>query len=189
MMDMFGVLIPALLMMTAVLEINALDVVAPSSRDIKPPPPGKKAELNLTIAIDHQGYKITSAVASAFVGIPGASQNGQEIVIPLTQKATYCSRYRGTVPPPRERNRATRSCQQEEARKLRTFWVYDHQVLTETALAIKTRYPTERRIIVAPGADVEYEAIIDAMDATRDSWQPNGKLEALFDEVVMSPGG
>ena len=68
------------------------------------------------------------------------------------------------------------------------FAVYDNKALTRKLIDIKDEYPDERRIIIQPGPEVEYEAIVDVMDAARDVKSEKGDIRALFDEVVMSPG-
>jgi biopolymer transport protein ExbD len=193
MMDMFGVLIPALLMMTAVVEINCINVSAPSigSGGSSSQQPSNEIPLNLTVAVNDAGYKIQSAVPGAFAEIPGASgPMSNEIALPLVRRDVLCSRYRETVPPPRDRNKSEPPCGKDKAAALkkRSFWIYDRPALSEKALAIKNKYPHEIRIIIQPSPDVEYESIVDVMDATRDVRLPSGELQVLFDEVVMSPG-
>src|SRR5512140_883083 len=59
MMDMFAVLIPALLMMSVVVEVASVDVAAPPERpndDVTPPP--EPAPLNLTVTIAENGYLV-----------------------------------------------------------------------------------------------------------------------------------
>jgi len=53
---------------------------------------------------------------------------------------------------------------------------------------LKDANPTERRIIIGGSREVEYEAIVDVMDTTRDYKEKNGEIRPLFDEVVLSPG-
>ncbi len=187
MMDMFGVLIPALLMMTAVVEVATLNVVAPAigsdSSAVKPP---TEPPLNLTVAIREDGYSVESALPGAFADISGA--NGQAIPIPITKSNIICSRYRGTVPPPRDKNQSEGVCTKEQARLERPFWLYNRAKLADIVSQIKDRFPNENRIILQPGPTAEYEALIEAMDTTRDIRLPSGETRVLFDEVVISPG-
>ena len=45
---------------------------------------------------------------------------------------------------------------------------YDTVALTEKLVELKDEYTTERRVIFMRNPDIEYEALVDAMDATRD---------------------
>ena len=177
MMDMFGVLIPALLMMSAAVEVAVANVHAPSinaSSSAEPPELPEHPPLNVTIVITESGFFVQAL--------------GQNVAtIPVVDKPTLCSRYRGTWPPPRSRNRERAICQKSEGRLQKSFIVYDLSALTAKMVEIKDQYPDERRIIIQPGPEVEYETIVDVMDAARDVRGEKGDLRSLFDEVVMSP--
>jgi biopolymer transport protein TolR len=177
MMDLFGVLIPAILMMSAAVEVAVINVSAPSigpstnePQQAPPHPP-----LNVTVVISESGYTVS------MLGAPVAN-------LPIVERPTVCSRYRGTRPPPRAKNTDRPICQKNEGRMQKTFAVYDNKGLTGKLIEIKDEYPDERRLIIQPGPEVEYETIVDVMDAARDVKTPKGELRALFDEVVMSPG-
>jgi hypothetical protein len=186
MMDMFAVLIPALLMLSAVLEISVLNVAAPKiaapgDLEQKPDQP-EKPELNLTLKITSRGYDL--------VGSGGFLRNedtaDQQVTVPLVQKPVVCSRYRNYWPPPRELNRKLPKCDQPLERK--TFWIYDNDTLVTRLKELKTVFPDERRIILAADPTVEYEVVTDVMDATRATRNADGSVAPLFDEVVVSPG-
>jgi biopolymer transport protein ExbD len=186
MMDMFAVLIPALLMLSAVLEISVLNVAAPKiaapGELDQPPLPDEKPPLNLTLKITARGYDLVTGVG--FVreeGTPG------DVSVPLAQRGIACSRYRNYWPPPRVRNRGLGRCS-EQALEKRTFWIYDNDTLVQRLKEIKTFFPEERRIIITAEPSVEYEVITDVMDATRSYRDTEGKTQPLFDEVVVSPG-
>jgi biopolymer transport protein ExbD len=191
MMDLFAVLIPALLMMSAVVEVTVLNVSAPaiSSSDTKPPPPSDKPPLNLTVTIMESGYLI-SGQGGVLMG-PGVnpipSVRGQQPSIALTQKTVGCSRYRKTWPPPRSRNKDQPRCEKPEDQ--RSFWVYDVPALIRKIIEIKDAFPDERRITLSGEPGVEYESVIEVMDATRDVRDGASELpRPLFDEVILSPG-
>jgi biopolymer transport protein ExbD len=178
MMDLFGVLIPAILMMSAAVEVAVINVSAPSIGPSSADTPQQQPEhppLNLTVIITESGYTIS------MMGAPVAT-------LPAVDRPTICSRYRGTRPPPRAKNMDRPVCQKNEGRMKKAFMVYDNKALTSKFIEIKDEYPDERRIIIQPGPEVEYEAIVDVMDAARDVRLPKGELRSLFDEVVMSPG-
>jgi biopolymer transport protein TolR len=177
MMDCFGVLIPAILMMSAAVEVAVVNVsapsIGPSSNDQQKPP--DHPPLNVTVIISESGYTLS------MLGAPVAT-------IPLVEKPTVCSRYRGTRPPPRAKNLDRPICQKNEGRMQKPFAVYDNKSLTGKLIEIKDEYPDERRLIIQPGPEVEYESIVDVMDAARDVKTEKGEIRALFDEVVMIPG-
>lgn len=186
-MDMFAVLIPALLMLSAVLEISVLNVAAPkiaTPGDLAPPPPApdEKPPLLLTLKITSRGYDLVSSV-----GFVRDENKPGEITMPITQKRVSCGRYRGYMPPPRARNRELPKCS-AEAMEQKQFWVYDNEKLVQELRALKTIFPDERRIIITAEPSVEYEVITDVMDASRGIRNPDGRMTPLFDEVVVSPG-
>lgn len=186
MMDMFAVLIPALLMLSAVLEISVLNVAAPkiaTPGDLDPPPQAdEKPPLMLTLKITGRGYDLVSSVG--FVREEGTPN---EVSVPLVQKRIPCSRYRNYWPPPRVRNRSLQKCS-EQAMEQASFWIYDNDTLVQRLKELKTIFPDERRIILTAEPSVEYEVVTDVMDATRGYRSADGKLQPLFDEVVVSPG-
>ena len=53
---------------------------------------------------------------------------------------------------------------------------------------LKNENPDEHRIIISADADIEYEALVDVMDVSREVKEPDGEIRSLFDEVVLSPG-
>lgn len=184
MMDMFAVLIPALLMLSAVLEISVLNVAAPkiaAPGEVPPPTSGEKPPLNLTLRITAKGYDLISSA-----GTLGAEDGSKEWTVPLVSKPILCSRYRNYWPPPRARNRDLPRCEQPLEQK--QFWIYDNDTLVQRLRELKAVFPEERRIIITAEPSVEYEVITDVMDATRGSRDAEGKLQPLFDEVVVSPG-
>ncbi len=176
MMDLFGVLIPAILMMSAAVEVAVINVsapsIGPSSNDQQQQP--DHPPLNVTIIISESGYTVS------MLGAPVAT-------IPVADRPTVCSRYRGTRPPPRAKNADRPICQKTEGRMKKTFLVYDNKALTNKLIEIKDEYPDERRVIIQPGPEVEYESIVDVMDSARDVKTEKGEVRSLFDEVVMSP--
>ena len=191
MMDLFAVLIPALLMMSAVVEVSVLNVSAPAiggSDSQTPPPAADKPPLNLTVTVTDKGYIVAGSggVLSGVGATPMPSQPGQGPTIPTIQRTVSCSRFRGTWPPPRSKNRSEKRCDKPE--ESHNFWTYDVATLTRKILEIKDAFPEERRIVIQAEPDVEYEAVIDVMDATRDIRDPGGETRILFDEVVLSPG-
>lgn len=187
MIDMFAVLIPALLMLSAVVEIAIVEVGAPSigptTQEEKPP---DKPPLNLTITVTERGYIVAAdgADLSAIVPMPASPT---EPNIPLIEKNIICSRFRGTTPPPRSANAERGPCTDKEARNERPFKVYDMKTLNEKVLEIHTQFPDERRVIIAAESQVQYESIMDALDATRSTKSSSGEQIVMFDQVVLRP--
>jgi biopolymer transport protein TolR len=188
MMDMFAVLIPALLMMSVVVEVAIINVSAPSIGPAagETPKAPDKPPLNLTVTIMDSGYALSTA--SGPLPGPDGSVDPRKPTIPIIQRTILCSRFRGTRPPPRSKNADRPICSQDKPLDKKTFWVYDTDALTRKVMEIKDKYPDERRIILGGSRDVEYESLVDVMDATRDFKEASGEIRPLFDEVVLSPG-
>ena len=185
MMDMFAVLIPALLMMSVVVEVAVINISAPSIGGGTPPDKqaDTKPPLNLTVTILESGYQITGSLP-----LPGINPEDKGPHIPVIEKTIICSRYRGTRPPPRSKNNDRAKCDEKNPYDKKSFWVYDTDALTSKIMEIKEQNQEEHRIIIAGGAAVEYEPVVDAIDATRDIKEASGDIRVLFDEVVVSPG-
>jgi biopolymer transport protein TolR len=183
MMDMFAVLIPALLMMSTVVEVAILNVAAPSiapPTDTPPPPKDDEIPLNLTVTVTDSGYMITAS------GQP-VNSDGRTPSIPVIERAVSCARYRGTKPPPRNRNADNAPCPEGKEIVQQSFWVFDTAALAAKVLEIKNAHPDERRVVIQPAPDIEYEAIVDVMDAVRD-FQQGAEEIPMFDEVIMGGG-
>ncbi|HSI05890.1 MAG: biopolymer transporter ExbD [Myxococcota bacterium] len=187
MMDMFAVLIPALLMLSAVVEVAIVEVSAPSiGPSSEPPPKEDKPPLNLTVTILDSGYMLTAS-GGELSGVPKVDANAPQAQIPIKEMPVVCSRYRGTTPPPRSRNGDRPQCDDKNARDAVMFWAYDTETLNQAILKIHRDYPDERRLIVAAESSVQYESIMDTLDATRVTRLADGSLETMFDQVVLSP--
>jgi biopolymer transport protein ExbD len=189
MMDMFAVLIPALLMLSAVLEISVLNVNVP---EIKEPgvaanekPADAQEDLTLTLNINARGYDI-AASGGVISGEPTGEGGVHAPAIPLIQKKVSCSRYRNYWPPPRAINKQAPMCDDPYATK--TFTVYDNEALLKRLRELKTVYPNERRIILLAAPSIEYEVVTDAMDVARGFRNADGTFATLFDDVTVSPG-
>lgn len=188
MMNLITILIPAVLISVAFVEIAVINVSAPaigSSPDQEEQDKPDKPPLNLTVTVTEKGYTVAgSGGVLGGTGEAGAAQKGP--TIPVIQKSVTCERYLETWPPPRDRNRGSPKC--EKPTDQRTYWVYDNEALTRKLIDIKDAFPDERRIIIACEPDIEYEVITDVMDSSREIKDPGGELRTLFDEVVLSPG-
>lgn len=188
MMNLISILIPALLISVAFVEIAVINVSAPAigpAPDDADEPEDDKPPLNLTVTITDKGYTI--AASGAVLGPDGqpAGENAGP-TIPVKQSAVSCAKFLETVPPPRKLNAKAPPCQDPQASQ--TFTIYDTAKLTTMLVTINELFPDERRIIIAAEPDVEYEAITDVMDGSREYKDPGGEVRPLFDEVVLSPG-
>ncbi|MBC7794223.1 MAG: biopolymer transporter ExbD [Clostridia bacterium] len=187
MMDMFAVLIPALLMLSAVVEVAVVEVsapsIGPSNVEQKPPdtPP-----LNLTVTVLDGGYMLT-ATGGELPGIPRVDPGMTMAQIPLKEMGVVCSRFRGTVPPPRSRNLERPGCNDANARDTVPFLIYDIDTLNQAVLKIHQTYPNDRNVIIAAESSVQYESIIDVLDATRVARNADGSFETMFTQAVLSP--
>lgn len=187
MMDMFAVLIPALLMLSAVVEVAIVEVSAPSiGPSVQEPPKEDKPPLNLTVTVTDGGYMLTAS-GGELAGIPKVDGSTPMPQIPIKEMPIVCSRFRGTTPPPRSRNADRPKCDDKNARDAVMFWGYDTETLNQAILKIHRDYPDERRIIIAAESSVQYESIMDVLDATRVTRIADGSLETMFDQVVLSP--
>jgi biopolymer transport protein ExbD len=191
MMDMFAVLIPALLMMSAVVEVTLLNIAVPALDGAATASAPPKPPLDLTVTILADGYRLSVhdgiLLGAGIQPTPAAHVLPTQLTLPLVQKRLRCAHYQGTWPPPRHRNMQQAAC--ADPQQMRDFWTYDLAGLTARISALKAAYPDERRLIVDAAPEVEYESVIDLMDATRDLQDPaTGQVRPLFDEVLLSPG-
>lgn len=188
MMNLISILIPSLLVSVAFIELAVLNVTAPAIGESDDDPPAEEDDqppLNLTVTITEKGYTI--AASGAVLG-PDDSETGDDTAptIPVIEATVKCSEYVGTRPPPRKLNASAKTC--EDVDQKAKFWTYNVEALTEKLLEIHEAFPDERRIIIAAEPDIQYEAITDVMDASREYKDPRGEIRRLFDEVVLSPG-
>jgi hypothetical protein len=163
-------------------------VSAPSIGDANPnaQKAPDKPPLNLTVTIMDTGYAISTSAGP--VPGPDGSVDPKKPTIPTFDQSVICSRYRGTRPPPRNRNADRPICPQDNPYAKQSYIMYNLEALQAKVRELKDANPTERRIIIGGSREVEYEAIVDVMDTTRDYKEKNGEIRPLFDEVVLSPG-
>lgn len=64
---------------------------------------------------------------------------------------------------------------------------YDFEALSGVLREAKRLHPEEKRVVIAPAADVPYEIVVGVMDAAR-SWSEGGEERPLFaDAILASP--
>jgi biopolymer transport protein ExbD len=189
MMNLISILIPVLLVSTVFVEIAVINISAPaigsSPTDEDKPDKPDKPPLNLTITVTDQGFTLAGS-GGVMGGAAGAAGKPSGPTIPIKTKSVSCLRYLGTVPPPRAKNQSRGACTNPDESK--TFEVYDLAALQKKLIDIKDGFPEEKRMIIAAEPDVEFEALVDVMDAGRSVKDSGGETRILFNEVILSPG-
>ena len=192
-MNLIMLLIPCLLISMVFINITVINVVSPAIGQPDPsnvPPTPEKPPLNLTVTITSKGYTVAGAGGVlAQQGEAGDDKRGPSI--PLKELSVNCLEYRGTVPPPRDRNAGRGVCTDRDAFKnvMRSFLIYDQEALTVKLIEIKDAFPEEMRIIITGEPNIVYETIIGVMDSSREvKDEVSGEMRVLFPEVVISPG-
>jgi biopolymer transport protein ExbD len=61
---------------------------------------------------------------------------------------------------------------------------YDYAKLNAMMMDIKATFPTETKVIIAADSDVQYDALIQTMDACRETQKP-GERRLLFPDVTL----
>ena len=189
-MNLVSLLIPCLLVSTVFVSIAVINVSAPAIGTAAESEPEKekpeKPPLNLTVTITDQGYTLAGS-GGVLPGIKHAAQ-GESTgpTIPLIDKQVSCTRYLDTWPPPRSVNKSTSKCTDPDASL--AFKVYDVERLSTMLITIKDQFPEENKVIIAAEPDIEFEALTDVMDSTRDVKLEGEERRPLFPEVVLSPG-
>jgi len=182
MMNLIAILIPTMLVSVAFVTLSAIEVTLPSMVAETSEDP---ESLSLTVTITDRGFIIATAGA-VLDAEPASMQGVGSRTIPIVQRKVSCQRYVGTWPPPRQKNASINNrCGKASAERL--FWVYDLDALHERLVGIKTAFGQERKLVIAAEPDIEYEALIDVMDASRSYMGPSGLLQPLFDQVLLSP--
>lgn len=182
MMNLIAILIPCLLVSVAFVELAVVKVAMPSSAPGAAAPPGAEPQhppVNFTVLIMEKGYLLTS---TAGLFDDGGTKPG--LLVPVREKLVSCSPFLDTVPPPRSMNGGP-PC--KGSAEKRNFFVYDAETLTAKAVEIKDEFPDESRIIIGAEAEVQFEAVIEVMDAARSTRESDGTTRLLFEEVVLRP--
>lgn len=63
---------------------------------------------------------------------------------------------------------------------------YDNPALNAHLKRIKDRFPASKIMVMVPDDNINYQTIINIMDASRDWHGPGGQKRMLFPEIVMS---
>ncbi len=159
-MNLMTLLIPFLLVSASFVSLATVGVAAPSYGTLEAP----AEDLGLVIGVTDQGF-----VVRANEPLPGE----QEVAsIPLIDDPGLCRiRLCGSG----------HDCLAPET-------CHDGQELNELLLEVKRAHPGETSVVIAPEDDVSYQAVITAMDASREAIDEEGRRISLFPEVAMSGG-
>ncbi len=169
MMNLVALLIPILLVSVTYIEIASIEAELPG---LDAGGDRSAQSLNLRLRINQAGYILGHRALEA-----GLHH------IPLTSRPVSCRTYVGRRPPPEASNGDRPPCQATEDTPV--FSVYDRDALTRALVAIKTDHPRERGITISADDEISFEALVDALDASR-SYEHNQRRTPLFDRVVFN---
>lgn len=181
-MNLVCLLIPFLLYTAAFVQYAVIDVASPrfqSRATVTPPEDEQQESLNLMLLITDQGFRLAASGGVLPEGCASSSEAGAASdapTVPLNPGADSCTDTRG-YPTGRDR-------QDRQALRLGPpSCAYNFDRLRECVERIKDEYPDERQIIISGENRVDYDVLIQSMDATR------GTPETPhFPDVVLSSG-
>ena len=173
MMNLVGILIPVLLVSIAFIKIATIDVDTAGNTEGEG---SDRVRLSLKIVANEHGISIHHNDPEA---------RAHTHFIEATRIRVKCALYEGTVPPPRALNRDQDVC--SDAGDERTFWRHDVTALRGYLAGLKENFPEERSAIISARGDVEFEAIVEIMDAAREFIDRSGRSSTLFDHVMVAP--
>ena len=182
MMNLVMVLIPCLLISIAFLKITKIETQLALGH--AEPPQGHNP-LGLALDLTDAGYTLKANHDLDISALADLARADGHIFIPIVSREVSCGYYLGTWPPPRHLNRFTEACNHPTETK--TFRVYDHAKLTQVLYEIKKSHPTERSITITASQEIEFEAIANAMDASRSGSVGDRHIGTLFPTVVLEP--
>jgi biopolymer transport protein ExbD len=160
-MNLMTLLIPFLLVSATFVSLATVGVAAPAIGPTTAPPD----ELGLVIGITAEGF-----VVRADEELPGGESS---VDVPLLQDPVACRiQLCGSSSP---------DCFAPES-------CHDGPGLGELLAEVKRAHPAETDVIIAPDSDIPYQALITAMDASREGRDDDGRRIALFPDVAMSGG-
>jgi biopolymer transport protein ExbD len=172
MMNLIAILIPCLLISVAFVEVAVAEAFAPGDVERE----STAGQSSITVTVTENGY-LVSASGLAAGGAP------IEVPVPLVEQRIDCRRFLGTVPLPRRRNAGLRPC--TAAGEERAARIYDAHRLAEVLAELARRDPAQRQVVVAAEPDVDFEAVIDVMDTSRERVGTDGSRRPMFDQVIF----
>lgn len=181
-MNLVCLLIPFLLYTASFIQYAVIDVASPRFQNrssVSPPDENQQEALNLMLIITDQGFRLAASGGVLPEGCTSSNEAGAPSdapTVPLNSNSEGCTDRRG-YPSASQR-------QQRSALRLGPpACAYNFERLHECIVRIKDEYPDERQIIISGENRIDYEVLIQSMDATRGSEE-----QPLFPEVVLSSG-
>jgi biopolymer transport protein ExbD len=181
-MNLVCLLIPFLLYTAAFVQYAVIDVASPrfqSRATVTPPEDEQQESLNLMLLITDQGFRLAASGGVLPEGCASSSEAGAASdapTVPLNPGSDSCTDTRG-YPTGSDR-------QDRQALRLGPPpCAYNFDRLRECVERIKDEYPDERQIIISGENRVDYDVLIQSMDATRGSPET-----PHFPDVVLSSG-
>jgi biopolymer transport protein ExbD len=181
-MNLVSLLIPFLLYTAAFVQYAVIDVASPRFQNrsaVSPPEENQQEALSLMLIITDQGFRLAASGGVLPEGCTSATEAGAPSdapTVPLNSNSEGCSDRSGYPTASERQNRQALSLGPPSC-------AYNFERLHECIVRIKDEYPDERQIIISGENRIDYDVLIQAMDATRGSDET-----PLFPEVILSSG-
>lgn len=180
-MNLVCLLIPFLLYTASFVQFAIIDVASPrfQNRSATSVQDDEQQEaLNLMLVITDQGFRLAASGGVLPEGCTssegGAASDAP--TVPLNGNANSCTD-RGGYPSGGERR------ERQTLRLGPPACAYNFERLHECIVRIKDEYPDEIQVIISGENRIDYDVLIQSMDATRGTEET-----PLFPEVVLSSG-
>ena len=175
-MNLVCLLIPFLLYTASFVVFATVDVTASRNTPCVNCSEEQTPQLDLTVVITDQGFRVASGDDEALPTSCGAAEASTALHIPLSQSAGACTDDSGY---PSGSDRAER----QSLRLGPPSCAYNFDRLQQCMIDLKAEHPDDSRIIISGEPGTDYETLIRAMDATRGS--PD---QPLFPNVSIAAG-
>lgn len=181
-MNLVCLLIPFLLYTAAFIQFACIHVASPRFQNrsaVTPPDDQQQEALNLMLLITDQGFRLAASGGVLPEGCASAAEEGESAsapTVPLNPGAESCTDAQG-YPTPQQR------AERSNLRLGPPPCAFNFQRLHECIVRIHEEYPDERQIIISGENRIDFDVLINAMDATRGTEET-----PLFPEVILSSG-
>lgn len=180
-MNLVCLLIPFLLYTAAFVHFAVIDVQSPRFQNrsqVTPPDDQQQEALNLMLIITDEGFRLAASGGVLPEGCASSNEPGASSgpTVPLNPSADSCTDSQGYPSGSERRDR-------QQLRLGPPSCAYNFQRLRECIERIKEEYPEERQIIISGENRIDYDILIQSMDATRGTDET-----PLFPDVVLSSG-
>jgi hypothetical protein len=192
-MNLVCLLIPFLLYTAAFVQFACIHVASPRFQNrtaVTPPDDEQEQALSLMLIITDQGFRLAASGGVLPEGCASSADEGGSTsapTVPLNPNAQSCT----------DRQGYPSGQQRQERSNLRLgppACAYDFGRLRECIQRIHEEYPDERQIIISGENRIDYDVLINSMDATRglDTCNPHANPPVTegcwFPEVILSSG-